>query len=331
MRTYDPEKHLEEMKSGLQIIPEVEHLVDQIVKNGYSSVIFVGIGGTILAESQVLRLAKQYGCCLPIYLENAADLVLEAPSYLNERTLVVTCSASGDTKEIIVAVDYAQSHSAKVLAYIATPNTPLAEKADFPLVYPYGEKEFLYSVVFRLMYHAGQFPAYEDLMTALRALPENLVSISQACENDMAALAEVICEEPLLYIVGSGSLEDWATCYGMCIMEEMLWMRSRPISAANFFHGTLEVIERDVPLLLFFGEDKTRPEMVRVRKFAETISAKVYVIDTADYALKDINPLFRPFLSVFVISVICRRLSAHLEHLRRHPMQIRRYYRKLTY
>lgn len=331
MKAYEPEKHLEEMKTSLQVISEAERLVDQIVQNGYSNIIFVGIGGTILAESQVLHLAKQYGCRLPVYLENAADLVLEAPAYLDERTLVVTCSASGDTKEILAAVDYAQARGAKVLAYVATPNTPLAKKADFPLVHPYGEKEFLYSVVFRLMYHAGQFPAYQDLITALKALPENLVSISQTCEKDMAALAMAICEEPLLYIVGSGSLEDWATCYGMCIMEEMLWMRSRPISAANFFHGTLEVIERDVPLLLFFGEDKTRPEMTRVQRFAETISAKVYKIDTSDYDLKDIDPSFRPFLSPFIISVICRRLSAHLEHLRRHPMAIRRYYRKLTY
>ena len=61
----------------------------------------------------------------------------------------------------------------------------------------------------------------------------------------------------------------------MCIMEEMQWMRTRPISAANFFHGTLEVIERDIPVILIKGEDKTRPEMDRVEKFVNTISANV--------------------------------------------------------
>lgn len=66
----------------------------------------------------------------------------------------------------------------------------------------------------------------------------------------------------------------------MCIMEEMQWMRTRPISAANFFHGTLEVIERDIPVILIKGEDKTRPEMDRVEKFVNTVSAKVTVFDT---------------------------------------------------
>ena len=331
MRAYDPEKHLEEMRQGLQLIPETERLVDEICREGYSSVIFVGIGGTILAEGQVLRLARQYGARLPLFLENAADLPLEGHPFLDEKTLVVTCSASGDTKEIIAAVDYVHTKGAKVLAYVATPGTPLVQKADLPVLSPAGETHFLYTVIFRLMANAHQFDAYAQLMDALAALPENLVKISLSCEEAMASIAQAICEEPLTYTVGSGSLEDWAICYGMCIMEEMLWMRTRPISAANFFHGTLEVIERDIPLLLFFGEDKTRPEMERVRSFAETISAKVYTIDTADYPLEGIDPSLRPFLSVFIASTVCRRLSAHLEHLRRHPMAIRRYYRRLPY
>ena len=80
MRAYEPDKHLEELNGGLQIIPETERLIDQICADGYSSIIYLGIGGTLLAEGQVLKLAKQCGCRLPIYLENAADLVWEAPA-----------------------------------------------------------------------------------------------------------------------------------------------------------------------------------------------------------------------------------------------------------
>ena len=45
--------------------------------------------------------------------------------------------------------------------------------------------------------------------------------------------------------------------YAMCIMEEMQWMRTKSVTAGDFFHGTLEVIERDDTVLLFFGEDET--------------------------------------------------------------------------
>ena len=143
--------------------------------------------------------------------------------------------------------------------------------------------------------------------------------------------ADKYCDSPLTYLVGSGNLEDWATCYGMCIMEEMQWMRTRPISAANFFHGTLEVIERDIPVILIKGEDKTRPEMDRVEKFVNTISANVTVFDSKDFELQGISDEFRGLLSPIVMRSAFQRVSTHLEHNRRHPLAIRRYYRRLDY
>ena len=117
----------------------------------------------------------------------------------------------------------------------------------------------------------------------------------------------------------------------MCIMEEMQWMPTRPISAANFFHGTLEVIERDVPVMLIKGEDKTRALMDRVEKFVNTISACVTVFDTKEYELKGISEEFRWLLSPLVARSSFQRVSVHLEHNRRHPLGIRRYYRRLEY
>ena len=92
-------------------------------------------------------------------------------------------------------------------------------------------------------------------------------------------------------------------------MEEMQWMRTRPISAANFFHGTLEVIERDIPVILIKGEDKTRPEMDRVEKFVNTISANVTVFDSKDFELKGISEEFRGMLCPIVMRLSLIHIS----------------------
>ena len=162
-------------------------------------------------------------------------------------------------------------------------------------------------------------------------MPENVVNIYKDSDAKAKEFADKYCDSPLTYLVGSGNLEDWATCYGMCIMEEMQWMRTRPISAANFFHGTLEVIERDIPVILIKGEDKTRPEMDRVEKFVNTISANVTVFDSKDFELKGISEEFRGMLCPIVMRSAFQRVSIHLEHNRRHPLPIRRYYRRLDY
>lgn len=331
MYKYDPEKHLTEVRTGLGLKGQIEAIIDRVCEEGYSSVIYVGIGGTVLAAGQVLKIAKQLGAKLPLYLENAADLVLEGHPFLDEKTLVIIASASGDTKEVVAAVDYVHKKGAKVLGYVETPGTPLAEKCDELVLTPAGETLFFYTVTLRLLKNADQFEDYDRFFEELKYLPEDLVSVSEQADGAMEALAGKIWNNDLTYVIGSGNLEDWAVCYGMCILEEMQWMRTRPVSCANFFHGTLEVIDRDAQILLFKGEDKTRAQAERVEKFVHTISANVHVIDTKDYVLEGISEEFRGLLSPFVASVVCRRLSVYLERERRHPLAIRRYYRRLEY
>lgn len=53
-----------------------------------------------------------------------------------------------------------------------------------------------------------------------------------------------------------GGAEMWGEVYlfSMCILEEMQWKRTKSVSSAEFFHGTLELLEKEVPLFLVKGE-----------------------------------------------------------------------------
>ena len=46
-------------------------------------------------------------------------------------------------------------------------------------------------------------------------------------------------------------------------------LKTKSIHAAEYFHGTLELVEEDTSLILFYGEDETRPLMDRVMDFFE--------------------------------------------------------------
>ena len=41
----------------------------------------------------------------------------------------------------------------------------------------------------------------------------------------------------------------------MCYWEEQSWLRSKSIHAAEFLHGTLEIVDETTPVTLFIGED----------------------------------------------------------------------------
>lgn len=331
MLNFDEAKVRQDHQNGVDMIPEVEKVVDQICDEGYDNIFLFGIGGTLLYAGQIMHTAKQLGCSLPLYLENATDFLYEGNKKFTKNSVVVIASLSGNTIEVEAAIDKAHEVGARVIGYVEVPESPLAKKVDHLVTTVGGEYYWWYTVVLRFMKNAGEFDAYDKLTSQIKNLPDAVVQIYKDADEEMKNYAEKYCDEPITYLVGSGNLEDWAVCYGMCIMEEMQWMRTRPISAANFFHGTLEVIERDIPVILIKGEDKTRPEMDRVEKFVNRVSAKVTVFDTKKFALPGIDEEFRGVLSPIVMRSAFMRLNVHLEHCRRHPIDIRRYYKALKY
>lgn len=331
MFNFDEDRVRQEHQNGVDIIPQVEKYVDQVCKEGYSSIFYIGIGGTVLYASQMMHIARQLGSKLPLYIENAADFNLTGNPFFDERSVVVIESISGDTREVVEAVDKVHAAGARVIGYVEKKGTPLFEKCDYLLTTVGGGYYFWYTVTLRFLKNAGQFDKYDQFFREIVHMPDNVVQIYQDADEDARAYAEKYCDEPITYLIGSGNLEDWATCYGMCIMEEMQWMRTRPVSAANFFHGTLEVIERDIPVILIKGEDMTRPQMERVEKFVNTVSAKVIVFDTKRFKLEGISDEFRGMLAPIVMRSAFQRVNVHLEHCRRHPLAIRRYYRRLDY
>ena len=331
MLNFDETRVYREHQNGVEIIGRTQEIVNGLADQGYSNVFFIGIGGTEFYARQMLHIVKQSGSCLPLYVENAADYCVEGNPNLSKDSLVFFETISGDTKELTEAIGKVKEAGARVTGYVEKEDSPLYRLCDHTVVTVGGAYYYWYTVTLTLMNRRNEFPQYDKFFAEIRHMPASVVSIYKQADQKAKEYADRYCDEPLQYLVGSGNLEDWAHCYGMCIMEEMQWMRTRTVSAANFFHGTLEVIERDIPVILIKGEDVTRPLMDRVENFVHQISAKVTVFDSRDLVLEGISDEFRGLLAPLMMRSAFQRISAHLEHNRRHPLPIRRYYRRLDY
>jgi fructoselysine-6-phosphate deglycase len=117
----------------------------------------------------------------------------------------------------------------------------------------------------------------------------------------------------------------------MCILEEMQWIRTRPVHASDFFHGTLELVEPGVSVILLKGEDDYRPLADRVEAFARDKTDRLTVFDTAAIDLPGISAETRALISPIVAATVLERVSAHLSRMRNHPLTTRRYYRRVAY
>lgn len=336
MRNFDVAKYLEDGKTAYGQRKNIEALADQLTKRGYKNIVIIGIGGTWAEWSPVVQVMRHH-TDMPIYLENAAELCIKTDKrYLTKDSLVITASASGDTKEILAAVKMCQEMGIEVAGFSKNAETPLGKILNYLIANPCGDCEDSYLMFFllglRLLYNRGEFPDYVLFADQMANLHDNLVRIREEFEPRAAEIARAYAKEPYNIFVGSGTLWGETFLFSMCILEEMQWVRTKSVTSADFFHGTLELVEKDVPVFLFKGEDEYRVLDERVERFCKKLTDKLTVIDTRDFLLKGIDDKFRVICSPMILTaLVTERLAAHYELNTGHSLKFRRYYRQFDY
>jgi fructoselysine-6-phosphate deglycase len=158
------------------------------------------------------------------------------------------------------------------------------------------------------------------------------VAAKEAYETRAAELAARLAATTKPVLLSSGGnawYEAWY--FGMCILEEMQWLWTRPIHALDFFHGTFELVEPGVDLLLLKGEDAGRALAERVEAFVPKAGGTLHVVDSADFDLPGLSPRTRALVAPAVLATLLERVAEHLAALRDHPLTVRRYYKQFDY
>lgn len=332
MIKFDEKKKLDNIAGGLALRPAIKAVVDKLWEQGCRKVFFLGIGGTWSSSLQVESHARELGTALPVCAENAARFITAGNRQIGEGSCVVISSVSGNTKEIVKAVELLKERGVPVLGFIDEADSVLAKLCDHVITYRDQEQMKFFMTADRFIQNNGEFSEYEDFYRNMEeALPGALVETEKLADEFGRSFAEKHCEDKLHYYVAAGT--QWGACYSqaMCYWEEMLWMRTKSIHAGEFFHGTLEIVEKDTPVTLYLGEDSERPLAERVANFLPRVCANYTLIDSKDYPLTGIKPEYRRHISHMVTYAVTSRINAHMEEINKHPMEIRRYYRQFEY
>lgn len=331
MLKFDEQKQLASYQEGLALRGQIEEYADKIWADGFDGIFFLGIGGTYASSMQVVTHMTGRSN-IPVYVENAAEYLTTGNKRITDRSVVVYSSVTGSTEEMIKAVDAVKEKGVRIFAFIDFEGTELAKKADYLIVSPKNEQLKFFMLANRLMYNNGEFPEYEKYNAEMDAyLAQGLVDAEKQADAFAQRFAQEHMNDQLHYFVGAGNQWGATYSYAMCYWEEQHWIRTRAVQAGEFFHGMLEVVDRDTNVTVFLGEDAQRPLAERVAKFLPRICGRYTLIDSKDYALKGISPEFRGSVSHLVMHAVTNRIDAHMEKLNCHPTEIRRYYRQLDY
>lgn len=334
MLKFNEAQQIKDIEGALALRPQVEKIIDEVWENGFDNIFYLGIGGTYASALQAETYIKGKSN-LDVSVQHAAEYYTTGNQRLTKDSLVILSSVTGTTQEVVEALEGIKKVGATLVGFIDKAASPLAEQCDYVVSYPNPGTEQIkfFMVADRLMHKNGEFADYDTYYAELEAhLPKGLVEAEKQADAFGLAFAEKHRHDPMHYFIAAGN--QWGACYSyaMCYWEEQSWLPSKSITAPEFLHGTLEIVEETTAVTLFLGEDEQRPLAERVKNLLPRICANYTLIDTKDYPVPGISEKYRGrILSFLLMHAVTQRIDAHVEQLNCHPLDIRRYYRQFDY
>jgi len=337
MLNFDEQRFLRIQSGAVGLQKRLETVVASCLSAGAENIFFLGTGGAAILMQPAAQLLQRRSR-FPAFIDMPAELVLTGSANLTDKSIVVMPSLSGTTKESVALLAKLKEIGATVLTLVGHEETPLGKGGDHVFV-NFAEDDtscesfYLQSlfVALAVLKHRGEIDNHDVIVAELARLPALLLEVKRAYEPKAEAFAKVLAGSDFHIVTGAGNVWPEAFYYGMCILEEMQWIRTRPVHASDFFHGTLELVEKGVSVILFKGEDALRPLAERIENFAPNYTDKLTVLDTAEFELPGISPEVRGLVSPVLLATVLERISAHLEVMRNHPLTTRRYYKRVAY
>jgi fructoselysine-6-P-deglycase FrlB-like protein len=316
---------------------ELNALAKKIVTNGLSDVYFIGCGGSYLAGFPVTSLLQARTSNFAVHHLPSAEFTALEPKRLSSTSLVVAGSHTGGTPETLKAVEFAKSRGAKVIGFSYNPESALAKACENFFAYESklttgdAKQMMLAQIGWALLKAVGYEADYEAIDRFYENLGSALKAAHRGMESRMAELAAKYAAEEHTYILGSGPGFAAAYNLSMCYLQEMQWKHATYYNTAEFFHGGLEIVDKDTLVYLFKGEDSTRPIAERAERFLKAHTEKLVVFDSQEIELPGIPQEYRYLATPHVLLTVSIRLASHYAHETGHALSVRRYMGKVSY
>jgi fructoselysine 6-phosphate deglycase len=314
-----------------------EHVARDAARRGLANVYLVGAGGSLAAMYPVHYELERGGAGFSTFIMTSNELNYRRPAQLGERSLVVTGSHTGTTKETVRAAETAKAAGATVVAVTRLEDSPLAKTAD--VAFSYGSEKTVYEAKqillgqlgFAVLQETGVDKDYGAIRRAFEALPEALYETKVESDPQCHEIATQWKDESITYVLAAGPNYGAGYCLAMCYLQEMQWMHAASFNAGEFFHGAVEVVTDETPWLVLLGEDDTRPMAERALTFLQQYTKKTIAIDSRNFSLPGVEARYRPIVTPLALSTVITRLPQHYEAVRGHSLELRRYMFKVDY
>jgi glucosamine--fructose-6-phosphate aminotransferase (isomerizing) len=276
---------------------------------GAERIYIIGAGTSyhagLVAKHLFLNVAK-----LPVEAILASEFE-EYATLLDEGTLLLAISQSGETADVLSAVSVAKKRGVPVLSIVNMLSSSLARESEQTLYLKCGPevgvaatKTFtaqlavIYSVVARL----------SNLSIDLKQIAEAVEEVF-GVERQMAYLAQALSTSKDCYFIGRGVNYPIAL-EGALKLKELAYVHAEGLAAGELKHGTLALISEGVPVIAINPSDKTYHDTLSNVAEIKARGGRVIGLSDVENSLYDyhvkmpsVEKLFYPLVEVIPLQM----------------------------
>ena len=230
---------------------------------------------------------------LPTQIDYASEYRYKNP-YVDENTLLVTISQSGETADTLAALRYAKDQNYLAsLAICNVPTSSLARESDFLLLTNAGPeigvastKAFttqltaLMLLTLSLAKSSGTNPRLRArVIQALRQMPE-IIEKSLELKDDIVDIASEIAQQDNALFLGRGMFYPIAK-EGALKLKEISYIHAEAYPAGELKHGPLALIDERMPVVAIAPEHELAEKLVSNLEEVKARGGALYVFGNA--------------------------------------------------
>lgn len=292
--------------------------------------IFIVACGTAYNAGLVGKYAIESMARIPVEVDIASEFRYRKP-IVNEKTLFIVVSQSGETADTLAALREAKANGARAIAITNVVGSSIAREAD-DIFYTWAGPEIAvastkaYTTMLISMYIIGMYlgrlngklslDAFRQLRDGLLNIPENVAKVIEQKEVIQKFASKNYNHKDMFYL-GRGM--DFAVAVeGALKIKEISYLHAEAYPAGELKHGTIALIEKDIPVIALATQVELYEKMASNIKEVVTRGAKVL-----GFALEGQEGLSKVIDEIIYLPSVASELTPVLSVI---PLQLLAYY-----
>ena len=298
------------------------------------SKIFIVACGTAYHAGMVGKYVIEKLARIPVEVDIASEFRYRDP-IIDEKTLLIIISQSGETADTMSALRLAKKKGARVLAVTNVVGSSAAREAD-DVFYTWAGPEiavastkayttqlismYILALYFARMNGSMSVEEYREFRDEMLLLPDKVESLIERKE-ELQKFANNNHGHKDMFYIGRG-LDGAVSLEGALKLKEISYIHAEAYAAGELKHGPIALIDEDIPVIALATQDELLEKMISNIREVVTRGAKVIsftlegnsaveqVSDQVVYMPKTIS-ILTPVLSVIPLQLLSYYVAVH--------------------